>query len=498
MKLSEVSATPQRMKLSQIKAQTVTPEVVPAKKNIPAYGGMEGVRRFAVGGLPGYMSTPGSEDILPMAGQTVGSLGGYGGSVAGATAGQAGRQAIRSFRGQGFDASAIPKEAINTATWEGLTRGAGRIIPKVSNRIMNAVLNPGREVLKKNPTLGLQALEAGITGSKEAMLSKSDDLIKFYESQIDEILKNSNKRINAKNVINALDEAKASAIKGLKPEDANAIETVKQNFIKQLPSKEIVKESGFVMGPAGKQVSPQVTKLKGASVKNKIAEPSYNPEKGEYSRQIVTPRTFVENPNDIVSLHNPGKGTNARRLTTISPKETYSIRPETRGPIIKNVTSEPDMLGMDLKSGQAMKKAIYSETPDAAFNRSMQENPGSTEGRRKVASIIRKEIGGAEPNTLPLLKKETAAIQAKKALENALANSQKKVLLPKLAGMGAGAVAMSGNPIGGAGVLAGDAAFEIARSAPIVTGVAKNLMRVRRFGQPIAKTISEGVRRLYS
>ena len=98
------------------------------------------------------------------------------------------------------------------------------------------------------------------------------------------------------------------------------------------------------------------------------------------------------------------------------------------GNALKGEKTVPDYLGLNLEKGQNIKKAIYSETPDAAFNRSMQENPGATEARRLVASGIRKEIAAAEPKISPILKKESTAINVKKALENALANEQKKVL----------------------------------------------------------------------
>lgn len=408
----------------------------PIGNKAPDYGGFEGVKRLALVGPTGYFSSSGSEDLIPAVGQTVGSVipgvNAFGGSVAGATAGQAVRQGIKAIRGTrdskprklfGIGPTApgivndLAGEAGGTAAMEGIFRVGGKLLKKpletAANRMMLSVLKPGRDVIKRNPRLGIEAAELGITGSKEGMLSKSENLINQYEDQVKNFIQKSNKRINAESIIEALDNAKTNALNGLKHEDAYAIDTVKQNFISRLPSK------------------------------------------------------------------------------NVPIMETDAL-----GNALKGEKTVPDYLGLNLEKGQNIKKAIYSETPDAAFNRSMQENPGATEARRLVASGIRKEIAAAEPKISPILKKESTAINVKKALENALANEQKKVLLPKLAGMGAGGLALSGNPLSGVGVLAGNAAFEAARSSPIVTGLAKNLLRLRKAGRPLTLAASEAFRRL--
>jgi len=405
---------------------------------IPAYGGSKAFKKFGVAGPTGYFSEPGSEDILPAMGQAIGGsipgINTFGSSVAGSMSGEAGRQSIKALRRGKIpinpimeNAGSVFGEGVRTGIVEGVFRTPGMLIGKIpgaANRMMLSVLKPSRDVIKKNPRFGLDAAELGIVGSKEKMLGKSESLIKQYEDELAKLLKG-DKRINAESIVKQLDRAKEVAVKGLKNEDAVAIETVKQNFINQLPKKQVPVSEIDELGMA-----------------------------------------------------------------------------------IKGEKTAPDYHGMNLEKGQGLKKAIYSETPDSAFNRSMQENPGATEARRLVASGIRKEIAGAEPKVAPILKKESTAITAKKALENALANEQKKVLFSKLGHMGAGGIALSGHPMGALGVLAGDAYSEGMRSAPIITGAASNLLKAKRFfdpinkfgikyGRPVVTGTTEGVRRLF-
>lgn len=394
-----------------------------------------GFKEFAFGGAPGFSLMPGSEEVLPAIGQTAGQPGGFFGATGGAALGIGARDIIKGARtgdfkpamqfganpGLGFaDPKRLSETGITAAT-EGVFRGAGKLFGpainssarKGANRLMLSVLKPGRDVIKRHPNLGVETAELGITGTKEGMLNKAESLITKYEDQVAQLIKG-NKRINAEAIINALDQAKSNAVKGLKHEDVAAIDAVKQNFINRLSTKKIPTSSVDSLGTA-----------------------------------------------------------------------------------IKGEKTVPDYLGMNLEQGQAMKKAIYSETPDVAFNRSMQESPGATEARRLVASGLRKEIAGAEPTVAPILKNESTAVTAKKALENAMANESKRVIVPKLAGMGFGGLTVAGHPLAGAGVLLGDMAADALRSTPMITGTAKNLLAARKLGRPLTVGASEIGRRLF-
>lgn len=374
---------------------------------------------FKMAGIPGVVMTEDRpEDLLPAAGQAIG--GGFAPSVGFAAAGETARQGVRAIRGEGFNPMAIGKTAAATAAGEGIFRGGGKLLKPSVNRLMLSIMKPAKKVIRKNPMLGLEAIEAGIYGTKGGMIAKSEKLIRKYEDQASKILKGNVGKINAQRIVETLENLKANAIKGLKPEDANAIQNIHDSFISQLPKKSVIKSIPQV-GPLGESISTRL-------IKEEV----------------------------------------------------------------------PDYLGMNLEGGQALKKAIYSETPESAFFRKTTELPGAGEARRAIASNLRRQIQGAAPEIKPVLRGESMAIEARNALQNRFANESKSMILPKLAGMGAGGVALSGNPLGGAGILLGDRLIDLLRSTPMVTGTAKNLLRLGKVGRPLTIGASEIARRLAS
>lgn len=168
--------------------------------------GSQLMKSFAIGGAPGFGVTPGSEEALPMAGQTVGSvMGGFPGSVAGATAGQAARQGVRALRGKGFQFGEIPMEAARTATMEGAFRGLGKVAPWAANKTMNWVLRPGSEALEKNPNFGLDALKLGLRGTYGQMAKKATSITDDLEQKVQSLIKGNPKTIATKNIVKELD-----------------------------------------------------------------------------------------------------------------------------------------------------------------------------------------------------------------------------------------------------------------------------------------------------
>ena len=480
--------------------QAVVPEVMPPQKTLLKTAG-EGLINAVESGIPpvGIYRHP---ERLPLVGQVTGGMvGGYPGSVAGAGTGKVFQNVLEGLKSRKFidPRRGVAPEMAGTGTIEALFRGAGKLsrplARKAANRLMLSVMKPGREVIKRNPNLGVEAVEQGIYGTKEQMIRKAQNLIKQYESQIASKLKGRPERINAQRILVQLDNLASNAKKGLKAEDAQAIEQIKNEFISKLPAK-TVKESRQFVTSVGKSTRPQVTSVKGASIKRSVAEPRYDPNTGKYVTETVTPKGYIESPEDIVALHRPGIGLQPRKITSISPKVTYSVDPYA-SPEYSVSKEVIDPVGLNLEQAQAMKKAIYNETPQAAFNRQMSELPGKGEARRTIASALRRQIMGAAPEVKPLLRGESTAISAKNALENVMANEAKHVVIPKLAGMGAGGVAAAGHPIAGLGVLAGNAAFDALRSTPILSGTAKNLLRLKSAGRPITLAATETIRRLF-
>lgn len=454
------------------------------------------LKSLAFGGVPGFSMMPGSEDYLPMAGQALGSSYGYAGSVSGATAGQAARQGVKALRGEKINISSIPKESLVTGITEGVFRGAGKLLRPTANRLMLSIMKPAREAIKKNPQMGVEAVEQGIFGTKSGMVSKAEKLIKNYENEISSKIKGRPERINAKKIIDELEGLKSKAIQGLKPEDAKAIEEIKQYFIEKIPQKTVRESRGFVT-TVGKKTTPQTTTTK---IIPKGVTPEFDKPTGEYINKIQTSKQFIENPEDIVALEIAGKGASPRKIISASPKTEYKIS-ALKSPEYSTSTKVFDPLGMNLESGQAMKKAIYSETPGSAFSRQINELPGKTEARRTIASSLRRQIGKAAPDVMPILRKESVAIGAKEALENRLANEAKQMIIGKLGGMGAGGAAFMGRPDLATGILLGDLAVSGLRSAPVMSGSAAllaNLAKRKALGQTARLSASELARRAQS
>jgi len=130
----------------------------------PSYGGSEGLKRLAIGGIPGYATAPGSEDVLPSAGQTIGGLipgiNAFGGSVAGAAIGEVGKQTVKGLReGRMPDYKSVIPSTATTAITEGVFRGIPKaLFPKQlggkAREAAGKVLGEIREnVTKKAPFL---------------------------------------------------------------------------------------------------------------------------------------------------------------------------------------------------------------------------------------------------------------------------------------------------------------------------------------------------------
>jgi len=384
----EDNPAPAKSRIRYVDEPAKSPDaILPAKKDPSAYGGSEGIRKLSMGGMAGYGSVSGSEDILPAVGQAVGSLGGFAGSVAGATAGQGARQGIRALRGSNVNLAEIPLEAARTVTLEGLSRGASRAVPGIANRMMNSVLRPAKNVLKRNPKFGLDALESGVTGTRAQMIEKAEGLVSGGETALQKILKNKVGNVN--------------------------------------PTK-IARELGDIKRPfanVGDDASVDAVKM--------------------------------------VQRNLRGKGRS-----------------------------------LSLPEANQLKRDLYKVVKDTSYGKGVGEITSKQTAMKATAGKLKRAIEAVAPETQAVNKTIGVGVTAKEALENELANSQRRVILPKLAGMGAGGLALSGNLPAAVGVLAGDAGFEALRSPWMVTGTAKNLMRSRKLAKPLALTASEVARRL--
>ena len=359
------------------------------------------------GGGPLFLAGGGRdpEETLPLVGQSMGGLipgAGFAGSVGGATAGQAVRQGIKAIRGTRNSqprplfgmgpkmpgiVNDLAGEAAGTATGEAVFRGGGKVIPKAANRMMNSVLKPARDVLERSPKLGLEAAEAGITGSKQGMYKKAGEILTKSEDALSGLIKNSKGEVNVLDIAASLDDLK---------------------------------------------------------------------------------RPYANIGDDAA-------------LKSIDALQEMLLNKSKSGKI-------------SVQEANQLKRDFYKVLKDRNFGTS--EVPATTAARKSVAGQLRRGIEKVVPEAGPLNKKMGTAVKVQKALDAQIAQGQKRVLMPKLAAGGAGLSMMMGNPALAGSIMVSDLAVEAARSAPFVSGMAKNLLRGKKAGRPLTLLAAEMGRRI--
>lgn len=401
--IDEAPATKSMIRyLDEEPVKTVVPEVMP--KGSPAYGGMQGLKRLAVGGVTGFGTAKGSEDVLPMAGQVMGGANPVTAS-GGAALGELARQGIKVVRGDASGikdpmklasgpvgmSQAIPsvgREAGGTLAIEGAFRGLGKAARPLANRMMNSVIKTPTKVLKRNPNFGVEALEAGITGTRKGMLEKSGKLIESGEDALSSVLKNSQGNVDAVSVASQLDELKRPFMNVGDQASVDAIEQVQKSIA--------------------------------------------------------------------------SKGT------------------------------------LSLEQANQLKRDLYKVVKESSYGKGVGEITSKQSAMKQAARGLKEGIEQSAPQVKDINKRIALGVDAQKALEQEMALGGRRVILPKLAGMGAGGLAMTGNIPGALGVLAGDQTVSFLRSPLMMTGAAKNLMKIRKLARPLASLSAETLRRSYS
>jgi len=228
------------------------------------------------------------------------------------------------------------------------------------------------------------------------------------------------------NALALLDDAQFQALlKKLPPDLAEEI-AGNNNISKALIGQ--IDEGAFTMGPASKQVRPQITRVRGKATD--IVEPTYNEASGKYANEIVTPKKFVENPEDIVALHQVGEGAKPRQITSISPKESYSLR-TAQGPGGR-ITKGKEVVSPTLKNAETIRRIIKGEVPSRHFKPNLLDEQTNNlieglydevgklmrEGRPDLAKKMQAyaETMKARAEILPQLKSKTGYTKARPIL----------------------------------------------------------------------------------
>lgn len=333
-------------------------------------------------GPTGFYSEKGSEGSFPLVGQIAGSaFGGFPGAVGGATLGEAAKQGVKQLRGETPDYRQIPKTAAITAAGEGIFRGGSKLLKPMANRMMLSIMKPARDVTKRFPTLGIDALESGIRGSKKGMLGKAEDLIEASMSKIDDILSSKKGTVNIKKAITELEKLKSTYLN-------------------------------------------------------------------------VGDDASVNSIDDLIGV--------------VKSKSTGM---------------------MPLNEANLLKRDLYKVLKDSNYGKGIGDLAAKTLARKSLAHNLKEGIEEIAPEIGPENKKVQTALNVAEALRNRIGIEGRQMILPKLAGMGAGGAVLAGQPAIGGGILLGDLGIEALRSAPVLSNVAGalNWLAKRKLGGQIGR-----------
>jgi hypothetical protein len=143
---------------------------------------------------------------MPVAGQMLGNMAGAGGgalgSALGGIAGAAAGEGLRTIIGQTMGVndsksvldqmvakgkSAAVSEATGLAL-NGILSMTMNAVKPTANKMLNSIMNPARDVLKREPNLGTEVMNRGVYGNPQQILDKANSFIENSEGQLQSIL----------------------------------------------------------------------------------------------------------------------------------------------------------------------------------------------------------------------------------------------------------------------------------------------------------------------
>lgn len=287
---------------------------------------------------------------------------------------------------------------------------------KTALRIADQIIHPTGKLAKRAKNISKTSLETGSLRSTaertaEVGQRKIHDLMNDVE-QISDAMTSGN--LTAKGALKRVDALARWYKSRGDSASAEKILSVKKDIISgeklMKPVLKEVEEGGFVMGNASKQVSPQITKTLGENIpdqyKTKARYESVRLKGGKFGRsepkrEILTHKKYVERPEDIVAMNDPGAaGARPRKITTISPKETYELRPMYRGvgkKSIKAIGEEPrKMTVKQINQKRRGQDALLKRKKEGGGYLS-DVNSSEIQARKEFAGGLRREIGKASP-----------------------------------------------------------------------------------------------------
>lgn len=354
---------------------------------------------------------PGS--ALPIAGQAVGNVVGAGmgvpGSVVGGMAGALGGEVVRQGIGGMFGVQdpsqsirqfkdLTKRAAFGEATGVGFNL-ASRPLRAGAERIMWNYLRPSTKLAKEHPNIASKALDFGVGGNQGRALGRIERMIGERADRLNEIIKqNPDARVSMKNAFGYLDDEIAKARFAQADEQVLALEALKQQFIDDylVPTFGEKEVAQFVMrgpsSPGPARYSTQVTPQKTSFSVRKMS-PSQRREAGMIGGKgprIVTEKTSLESPTDIIAMKQSGK-----RGVAVTPKTTRQILPEVRGESRKQIVrTGQKMRPVSVEEAQLRKQAQYENLTKRRAGGGYGADTKSTDitGRQAYARGLKDDI----------------------------------------------------------------------------------------------------------
>lgn len=271
-------------------------------------------------------------------------------------------------------------------------------------RVINSLIKP---LLKdfsygKNPGRSV-AQERIVANSLDELAVKIKEKSDEIGNKIGQILRkpeNASKRINLSQAVDPIDNAIANASKHPKTNRSliERLQNLRDDIFGVSPEPNPEKTGRFVIlqGSESKAVSPQITKTYSSDIRGPLRSL-----RGEKSKEIFTPRKYVENPEDIVALNLPKQGAKTQKLVSVSPKEEVTRRAEE---IVGGYVPTSPEITNKLKSVTPVEAAAFkadigdltkwtgAASDDQIVNKALKQTYG----------VIKQKINAAVPETVKL------------------------------------------------------------------------------------------------
>ncbi len=110
----------------------------------------------------------------------------------------------------GGDAKKTAVAALSGGLLEGASIGIGKLLEKIPENAWSTILKRTSTQVAKNPNLPAKAAETGMTGTRNSIISQSQNNIQKIELALDDLLKSSNEKIGTLKIAPYLDELRNS------------------------------------------------------------------------------------------------------------------------------------------------------------------------------------------------------------------------------------------------------------------------------------------------